>query len=87
MARAFSSVSGLRRRSSRVALPIAVVLVTITVFGPKLRSRLVIAPSSPAMIEPTPITAPVPMITPSTVRNDRILCARTVSSARRTPDC
>src|ERR1035441_9779161 len=86
MDRAFSSVSGLRRRSSRVPLPMAAVLVTITVFGPKLRSRPVMAPSRPAMIEPTPITAPVPMITPSTVRNDLILCARIVSNARRTPE-
>ena len=43
------------------------------------------APSSPAMIEPTPITAPVPMITPSTVRNERILCSRMVASASRMP--
>src|ERR1019366_3661088 len=86
MDRASSSVSGLRLRLARVALPMAAVLVTITVLGPKLRSRLVMAPSSPAMIEPTPITAPVPIITPSTVRNDLILCARIVSNARRAPD-
>ena len=36
------------------------------------------APSSPAMMEPTPMTAPVPMMTPSTVRNERILCSRMV---------
>ena len=38
------------------------------------------------MIEPTPITAPVPMITPSTVRNDRILCSRMVASASLMPE-
>jgi hypothetical protein len=43
------------------------------VLGPKLRSMPVMAPSNPAMMEPTPMTAPVPMITPSTVRNDRSL--------------
>ena len=86
ISRAFSRVSGLRRRSSRVELPMAVVLVTMTVLGPKLRNMLVMAPSRPAMMEPTPITAPVPMITPSTVRNERILCSRVVSSASCMPE-
>src|ERR1035437_8362399 len=86
MARAFSRVSGLRRRSSRVALPMAAVLVTITVVGPKLRNSPVTAPSKPAMMEPTPITAPVPMITPSTVRKLRILCSTTEFRARRIPE-
>ena len=33
------------------------------------------------MMEPTPITVPVPMITPSTVRNERSLCSRMVANA------
>ena len=37
------------------------------------------------MIEPTPMMVPVPMITPSTVRNERSLCSRIV--AERQPDC
>src|ERR1700733_9982827 len=53
----------------------------MTVLVPKPRITLVTAPSKPAMMEPTPIMVPVPMITPRMVRNDRILCSRTVSSA------
>ena len=45
-----------------------------------------IAPSSPAMMEPTPMIVPVPIITPSTVRNERSLCSRTVARASPTPD-
>jgi hypothetical protein len=55
------------------------------VFGPKLRNIPLMAPSNPAMMEPTPITAPVPMITPSTVRKERSLCARTVAIASAAP--
>ena len=51
------------------------------VFGPKLFSTLVTAPSKPVRMEPTPIIVPVPMITPSMVNRLRSLCARIVSSA------
>ncbi len=54
----------------------------IAVLVPKLRMTPVTAPSSPAMMEPTPMMVPVPMITPSMVRNERILCSRTVASAK-----
>src|SRR5579859_5709620 len=53
----------------------------IAVLVPKLRITPVTAPSRPAMMEPTPMMVPVPMITPSTVRNERILCSRTVARA------
>src|SRR5580658_2880661 len=54
----------------------------MAVLVPKPRMTLVTAPSSPAMMEPTAMMVPVPMITPRTVRNERILCSRTVSRAR-----
>src|SRR6202050_2159621 len=54
----------------------------IAVFVPKPRMTLVTAPSKPAMMEPTAMIVPVPMMTPRTVRNERILCSRTVASAR-----
>src|SRR5580698_8001995 len=54
----------------------------IAVLVPKLRRTPVTAPSRPAMMEPTPIMVPVPMVTPSTVRNERILCSRTVARAK-----
>src|ERR1700722_13682812 len=57
-------------------------LKMIAVLVPKLRMMPEIAPSKPAMMEPTPMMVPVPMITPKTVRNDRILCSRTVESAK-----
>ena len=74
---------GLRRSISgvRVCKPIGN-LKMMAVLVPKLRMTLVTAPSRPAMMEPTPMMVPVPMITPSTVRNERILCSRTVASAR-----
>src|SRR6516165_8810296 len=85
-ARACSRSMGLRFNSSGVQWLMALPRSTMMVFGPKLRNRLLMAVSSPAMMEPTPITAPVPMITPSTVRNERSLCSRTVPSAKRIPE-
>ena len=51
-----------------------------------LRNRPALANVSPTSPElQKAITEVTPMIVPSNVRKDRILCARTVSSARRTP--
>ncbi len=49
--------------------------------GPKLRSTSVMEASKPVRMAPTPMMVPVPMITPSTVRNARSLWLRMVSSA------
>src|SRR5580658_10192480 len=81
MATASSYASDLRRTSSSVTALKNGNLKTTAVLVPKLRSTLVMAPSRPAMMEPTPIMVPVPMMTPSTVRKERILCSRTVFSA------
>src|SRR2546423_886720 len=53
--------------------------------GPKLRRTLVMDASKPVRIALTPMIVPVPMITPSTVRNARSLCERMVCSARVRP--
>ena len=50
-------------------------LKTMIEFGPKLRSTPVIDASKPVRMALTPMMVPVPMITPSTVRNARSLCA------------
>ena len=52
------------------------ILNTIAVLVPMLRIAPVTAPSRPARIEPTPMMVPVPIITPSTVRNERTLFSR-----------
>src|SRR5579883_1332831 len=85
MATPSSYVSCLRRSSSRLVFvnPIGK-RNTMAVLVPKLRITFVMAPSRPAIIEPTPMMVPVPMITPSTVRKERILCSRTVASASPT---
>src|SRR5262249_10914987 len=54
-------------------------------FGPKLRSTPVIEASKPVRMALTPMIVPVPMITPSTVRNARSLCDRMVWSASTMP--
>ncbi len=56
-------------------------LKTMIEFGPKLRSTAVMEASKPVRIAPTPMMVPVPMITPSTVRNARSLCVRMVCNA------
>src|SRR5580658_5307422 len=81
----FSYVKFLRKRSSGVRSPIRKPtgnLNTMMEFGPKLRSTAVIVVSKPVRIAPTPMIVPVPIMTPSTVSKERILCARMVSSAR-----
>jgi hypothetical protein len=50
--------------------------VAMIVSVPKLLMTLVTAESKPVRMEPTPMMVPVPMMTPSTVRNARILWAR-----------
>src|SRR5579863_7243394 len=62
------------------------ILNTIAVLELRLRISPVTAPSRPARIEPTPTMVPTPMITPSTVRNERTLFSRNVESARPTTD-
>ena len=84
IATASAYVSGLRMRSSALRFPNegpSRILKTMAVSGPKLRNTPVIAPSNPVRIDPTPMMVPTPMITPSTVRNARILCSRIVCSA------
>ena len=54
-------------------------------FGPKLRSTAVMLASKPVRMAATPMIVPVPMITPSTVRNARILCERMVCIASTSP--
>jgi len=51
------------------------------VSGPIAVTKSVITPLTPVMMEPTAITAPVPMMTPSTVSTLRVLCSRTVAKA------
>src|ERR1017187_9151331 len=53
--------------------------------GPKLRSTAVMLASNPVRMAATPMIVPVPMITPSTVRNARILCERMVWKASTSP--
>src|SRR5256885_198005 len=53
--------------------------------GPKLRRTPVMDASKPVRIALTPMMVPVPMITPSTVRNARSLCERMVCSASVMP--
>src|SRR5450759_1822636 len=60
-------------------------LKTMIEFGPKLRSTAVMLASKPVRMAATPMIVPVPTITPSTVRNARILCERMVSIASRSP--
>src|SRR5450432_740489 len=85
---AFSYVRFLRVRSSGLRLPTRKPtgnLNTMIELGPKLRSTAVMDASKPVRIALTPMMVPVPMITPSTVRNARSLCDRMVCSARVMP--
>src|ERR1019366_2598851 len=60
-------------------------LKTMIELGPKLRSTAVMLASNPVRMAATPMIVPVPMITPSTVRNARILCERMVWKASTSP--
>src|SRR5260370_8433207 len=59
------------------------ILNTSAVLAPTLRISPETELSSPARIDPTLMMVPVPIITPSTVRNERSLFSRNASSARR----
>src|SRR5512140_234620 len=57
------------------------IFMTIAVLVPRLRIAPVTAPSRTVRMDPTPMLVPVPIITPSSVRNDRTLFSRSVARA------